>query len=537
MEIYSGKTISDGLAVGPLYFHAKDRRQAGRRQVADTRGELERFARAKEQAARELRALCEKAAWEVGEENAEIFRVHAMILEDASFNDMVKNTITSEMANAEYAVETAASHFANLFSQMEDERFRERAADIRDVSDRVMAALGGGGDRSGIPPEPSIVAAEGLAPSETVQMERSRLLGFVTLEGSANSHTAILARTMGIPALAGIPVGESWNGKLAVLDGENGRLLINPDDQALAQARARLRAREEEKAQLLSLRGREARTASGKRVRLYANAGSLPDIAAALGNGAEGIGLFRSEFLYLGQNRFPTEEEQFQVYRAAAEKMAGRRVIIRTADIGADKQAEYFGLPREENPALGLRAVRICLERPEILRTQLRAILRAGAYGNVSVMYPMIASLWEVRRIREIMEEARAELSARGLACEQIEQGIMIETPAAAIMSDELATEVDFFSIGTNDLTQYALAADRQNAKLGRYYDQRHPAVLRLVELTVKNGHAGGCRVGICGELAADTELTETFVRMGIDELSAAPAALPSLRKRIREIG
>ena len=537
MEVYIGKTISKGIAIGRLYFYAKDKQQVKRWKILNPEEELHRFEQAKEKAVEELNALYEKALGEVGAVNAEIFQVHAMMLEDEDYNDSVQNIIRSQMVNAEYAVASTGDNFAAMFSQMEDEYFRARAADIKDISERMISVLMKKQAETGIPPMSSILAAEDLAPSETVQMDKSRLLGFVTQFGSSSSHTAILARTMGIPAIAGIQIKREWDGKMVVLDGEKGRFILEPDEKTVKETRERLQEAENQKKLLADYKGKETCTASGKKIHLYANAGSMADMVSVLENDAEGIGLFRSEFLYLEKDHFPTEEEQFQVYKAAAENMAGKKLIIRTLDIGADKQVDYFGLAKEENPAMGYRAIRICLNQPELFKTQLRAILRASAYGNVSIMYPMIISVEEIRRIREIVEEVKRELRAQDIPFAQVEQGIMIETPAAAIMSDELAREVDFFSIGTNDLSQYTLAIDRQNEMLERLFNPHHPAVLRLIEQVVKNGHAGGCWVGICGELGADLELTEWFVKIGIDELSVAPVMVLPLRKKISEIG
>lgn len=536
MEVYTGKIISKGIALGTLYFYAKDKQQVKRCKIQDAKTEMERFRRAKQTAMEELEGLYQKAVDEVGAVNAEIFQVHSMMLEDEDYNDSIRNMIITQMVNAEYAVASTGDNFASMFSQMEDEYFRARAADIKDISERLILALQGKSAAEGIPPMPSILAAEDLAPSETVQMDKSHLLGFVTRLGSTSSHTAILARTMGIPAIAGIKIQKEWDGCPVILDGEQGQLIVNPDEGTLEKSRQRLLEMEEQKKLLAEYKGKDTFTACGKKIHLYANAGNMADMVSVLENDAEGIGLFRSEFLYLEKNHFPTEEEQFQVYKAAAENMAGKKLIIRTLDIGADKRADYFGLEPEENPAMGYRAIRICLNQPEIFKTQLRAILRASAYGNVAIMYPMIVSLDEVRRIREMVEEVKRELRAQDIPFTNIEQGIMIETPAAALISDQLAREVDFFSIGTNDLTQYTLAIDRQNDRLERLFDPHHPALLRLIEMVVKNGHDGGCWVGICGELGADLELTEWFVKLGIDELSVAPVMVLPLRKKISEV-
>lgn len=535
MEIYTGKTISKGIAIGKLYFYAKDKQQVKRYRVEEPGKELERFEQAKGRAVQELNTLYEKAVREVGEVNAEIFQVHAMMLEDEDYNDSVQNMITAQKVNAEYAVASTGDNFAGMFAGMEDEYFRARAADIKDISERMIGILLERREDTGIPPVPSILAAEDLAPSETVQMDKEKLLGFVTRFGSGSSHTAILARTMGLPAIAGISVEKEWDGRMAALDGALGQLILDPDEKTMKELQERLAQDQDQKRLLAEWKGRETVTAGGRRIRLYANAGNMTDLVSVLENDAEGIGLFRSEFLYLESDHFPTEEEQFQAYKTAAENMAGKKLIIRTLDIGADKQAEYFGLEKEENPAMGYRAIRICLSQPELIKTQLRAIFRASAYGTVSVMYPMIMSLEEVHRIREIVEEVKGELGAQDLPFGEVEQGIMIETPAAALISGELAREVDFFSIGTNDLTQYTLAIDRQNERLEQFCDPHHPALLRLIEMVIQNGHAAGCWVGICGELGADLELTEWFVRAGIDELSVSPSMILPLRKKISE--
>lgn len=535
MEVYTGKIISKGIAAGTLYYYAKDKQQVKRYKIQDFDAEMERLEQAKKAAEKELEAVYQKSVEEVGAVNAEIFQVHVMMLRDEDFNDSVRNIVAAQMVNAEYAVASTGDNYAAMFSQMEDEYFRARAADIKDVSERLILALQGRTAEKGIPPMLSVLAADDLVPSETVQMEKSRLMGFVTRLGSTSSHTAILARTMGIPAIAGIKIQKEWDGCQVILDGEKGQLIVNPDEAALEKVKIRLQQIEEQKKLLAEYKGKDTVTASGRKIHLYANAGNMTDLISVLENDAEGIGLFRSEFLYLEKDHFPTEEEQFQIYKAAAETMAGKKLIIRTLDIGADKRADYFGLEPEENPAMGYRAIRICLNQPEIFKTQLRAILRASAYGNVAIMYPMIISLEEVRRIREMVEEIKRELRAQDIPFSDIEQGIMIETPAAALISDELAREVDFFSIGTNDLTQYTLAIDRQNDRLERYFDTHHPALLRLIEIVVKNGHAGGCWVGICGELGADPELTEWFVKIGVDELSVAPVMILPLRKKIRE--
>lgn len=536
MEIFEGRAISRGIAIGTLFFYSRNAKQVKRCRVEDPEAELARYDQAVRMAVEELEELYQKALKEVGEVHAEIFQAHRMMLEDEDYRDSVKTMILAQGVNAEYATAAAGDNFANMFQQMEDEYFQARAADVRDVTERVVALLlGERGDKT-LPEFSCILAAEDLAPSETVQMDKSRLLGFVTRAGSGNSHTAILARNMNLPAVSGIPVSAEWDGKTAVLDGDTGRLILEPDSEILQEMTKKQEQQCRQRELLQKYRGRESITASGKRIHLYANAGNLTDLVNAMENDAEGIGLFRSEFLYLEKKQFPTEEEQFQVYKTVGETMAGKKVIIRTLDIGADKQVDYFNLKQEENPAMGYRGIRICLEQPDIFKTQLRAIFRAGVYGNLSVMYPMITSLWEVQQIKKIVREVQKELEEAGIPWKELEQGIMIETPAAALISGELAGEVDFFSLGTNDLTQYTLAADRQNERLERFYDPHHPALLRLIAQVAENGHRGGCWVGICGELAGDLSMTEAFVRMGIDELSVSPSMVLPLRKRICEV-
>lgn len=536
MEIFEGRAISRGIAIGTLFFYSRNAKKVKRCRVEDPEAELARYDQAVRMAVEELEELYQKALKEVGEVHAEIFQAHRMMLEDEDYRDSVKTMILAQGVNAEYATAAAGDNFANMFQQMEDEYFQARAADVRDVTERVVALLlGERGDKT-LPEFSCILAAEDLAPSETVQMDKSRLLGFVTRAGSGNSHTAILARNMNLPAVSGIPVSAEWDGKTAVLDGDTGRLILEPDSEILQEMTKKQEQQCRQKELLQKYRGRESITASGKRIHLYANAGNLTDLVNAMENDAEGIGLFRSEFLYLEKKQFPTEEEQFQVYKTVGETMAGKKVIIRTLDIGADKQVDYFNLNQEENPAMGYRGIRICLEQPDIFKTQLRAIFRAGVYGNLSVMYPMITSLWEVQQIKKIVREVQKELEEAGIPWKELEQGIMIETPAAALISGELAGEVNFFSLGTNDLTQYTLAADRQNERLERFYDPHHPALLRLIAQVAENGHRGGCWVGICGELAGDLSMTEAFVRMGIDELSVSPSMVLPLRKRICEV-
>ena len=535
MVTYVGKSILKGIAVGRLLFYAKEEQMVQRRSVDDVEAELLRYEKARAEAMAELSALYEKALKEVGEVNAAIFEVQSMMLEDDDFNDAVRNLMESQKVNAEYAAAVTGDNFAKMFSEMEDEYFKARSADVKDVSERVVKLLHGKGTVWEIGDEPVILAAKDLAPSETVQMDKTKLLGFVTELGSSNSHTAILARTMNIPALIGVPVREDMNGKMAIIDGEQGIFYVDPDEETLSGYQEKLKEQERKRKLLAELKGKENVTLDGKKIELYANIGSIGDTAKAHANDAGGIGLFRSEFLYLEKSDYPTEEEQFQAYKAVAETMAGKKVVIRTLDIGADKQVEYFGLDHEENPAMGLRAIRICLTRPEIFKTQLRALLRASAYGNLAIMYPMIISVDEVRRIKAIVEETKQEMKEAGIPYGEFEQGIMIETPAAVMMSDLLAKEVDFFSIGTNDLTQYTLAIDRQNSKLDEFYDPHHPAVLRMIRMVVENGHKEGCWVGICGELGADETLTETFLKMGLDELSVSPSSILPIRKIVRE--
>ena len=535
MEKFEGKSILKGVAIGKIHYYSKGEQVVQRVSVEDTEAELQRYETAKETALEQLHELYEKALKEVGEVNAAIFDVHAMMLEDDDFNDSIRNTISSQKVNAEYAVATTGDNFAKMFEEMDDEYFRARSADIKDISERVVSVLHGATAKNALGDEPVILAAKDLAPSETVQMDKTKLLGFVTEFGSSNSHTAILARTMNIPALIGIPVDEKLEGRTAVIDGVTATLILDPDEETLKLYQEKKQEEERQRELLQELKGKEDVTLDGKHIRLYANIGSVGDTAKVLANDADGIGLFRSEFLYLEKSDYPTEEEQFQAYKTVAQNMAGKKVIIRTLDIGADKQVDYFHLDHEDNPAMGYRAIRICLDREEIFRTQLRAILRASAYGNIGIMYPMIISVDEVRKCREILEQVRRELERQDIPVGEIEQGIMIETPAAAMISDLLAEEVDFFSIGTNDLTQYTLGIDRQNAKLDSIYDSHHPAVLRMIRMVVENGHKSGCWVGICGELGADTTLTGEFLRMGIDELSVTPASVLPIRKIIRE--
>lgn len=534
MQVIQGKSIFGGIAIGPITFFAKEQNQVKRTKVEDVAAEVARYEAAVVSAQEQLGGLYEKALKEVGESGAQIFEVHQMMLEDDDYNESVKSIIETQMVNAEYAVATTGDNFASMFASMDDEYFQARAVDMKDISERVINVLMGVGEAKGWD-EPSIIVAEDLAPSETVQFDKSKLLGFVTRLGSSNSHTAILARTMNIPALIQIDIQEEWNGKLGIIDGFTGEFYIDPEPEVLEKYKAKKAEQEEHRKLLAEQKGKPTVTKSGKAIKLFANIGSVSDLPAAMSNDAGGIGLFRSEFLYLESSDYPTEDEQFKAYKMVAETMAGKKVIIRTLDIGADKQVDYFNLDKEENPAMGLRAIRICLTRPEIFKTQLRAILRASAYGNIAVMYPMIISVEEVRKIKSIMEEVKAELEEAGIQYGQVEQGIMIETPASVIISDLLAQEVDFFSIGTNDLTQYTLAIDRQNAKLDEFYNPHHEAVLRMIEMVVDNAHKAGIWAGICGELGADMELTERFMAMGVDELSVSPTFIYPVRQIIRE--
>ena len=537
MQVYHGKSVFGGIAIGKISVFSKKEHKIVRVKINDTDVELARFEETRQTALTQLAALYEKACKEVGEANAAIFEVHQMMLEDDDFTDSVNNIITTQQVNAEYAVGVTADNFANMFSAMDDEYMRGRAADVKDISERLISILKGGRQGQVNVDEPVIILADDLAPSETVQMDKDKILSFVTVHGSVNSHTAILARTMGIPALVdtGLTLTENLDGTEAIVDGFDGAIYIEPDKETYDRLSKRKREEDEKKELLLTLKGKEDVTLDGQQVMLYANIGSTGDLAMVLKNDASGIGLFRSEFIYLGRDDFPTENEQFQIYKSVAETMAGKRVIIRTLDIGADKKVDYFNLGEEENPALGYRAIRICLSQPEIFKTQLRAILRAGVYGNIAIMYPMITSVKEVRRIKDIMREVKAELKEQGIAYADVLEGIMIETPAAVMVSDELAKEVDFFSIGTNDLTQYTLAIDRQNPRLDDFYDPHHPAVLKMIRMTVENAHKAGIWAGICGELGADTTLTEEFIRMGVDELSVSPGRVLPIRKIIRE--
>lgn len=539
MEQIFGKGVSKGVAAGPISFYRRASGVIPRHEVSDTAAELERFRAARETAKEQLAKLYDKALAEAGEDAAMLFEAHQMMLDDLDFVESIEGMIENDRVNAEAAVSDTGAQFAEMFAAMDDSYMQARAADIRDISARVIGILTGEGESGIVSDVPCIVAADDLAPSETVQLDKALILGFITAGGSANSHTAILARTMGIPAIisAGDALQPEMEGKYAIIDGQTGEAVIEPDD---AERERLLKKQAKEKAlkELLDqLKGKPNVTKDGRNVMVYCNIGSPADIDAVLQNDGGGIGLFRSEFLYLQGSDYPTEDEQFEAYKTVAERMGGRRVIIRTLDIGADKQADYFHLDKEENPAMGLRAIRICLTRPEVFRTQLRALYRASAYGKIAIMFPMITSVWEVQEIKRICRNIRAELAEEGVPmADKVELGIMIETPAAVMMSAELAREVDFFSVGTNDLTQYTLAVDRQGVGLDRFFDAHHPAVLRMLRMAAENAHKAGIWIGICGELGADAELIETFLSMGIDELSVSPSAVLPLRSSIRSI-
>lgn len=538
MITIQGKSVFGGVSIGKLMFYKRNEKVIKREHISDADAEWKRFEAAKGQAVDQLKELYEKALEDVGEANAMIFEIHQMMLEDLDYLESIENIIRSQEVNAEYAVATTADNFAQMFASMDDAYMQGRAADVKDVSERVLDILCGVSAGVKEMTEPCIIAADDLAPSETVQLDKSKVLGFATMYGSANSHTAILARTMNIPAVIGLgeTLSSQYDGKMAVIDGFTGILYVDPDEETLARMQEK-RAKDLEQKELLNqLKGKENVTRSGQKINVYANIGNVSDLGAVLKNDAGGIGLFRSEFLYLENSTYPTEEQQFAAYKQVVESMAGKKVIIRTLDIGADKQVDYFNLAKEENPALGYRAIRICLTRPEIFKTQLRALYRAAVYGNLSIMFPMIISVSEVKKIKEIIAQVQAELKAEGIPYkEDVELGVMIETPAAVMISRELAKEVDFFSVGTNDLTQYTLAIDRQNQKLDTFYDPHHPAVLAMIKMAADNAHAEGKWIGICGELGADLELTEEFLKMGLDELSVSPALVLPLRKRIRE--
>lgn len=533
---YQGKSVFSGIAIGPLCLYQKADSMVKRYKIEDADAEVKRFEDAQATAKDQLQSLYDKALKEVGEANAAIFEVHQMMLDDGDYLESITNIIRTQLVNAEYAVATTGDNFAQMFAAMDDEYMQARSADIKDISNRVVQVLQGaaaGGINSDVP---VILLADDLAPSETVQLDKSLVLSFVTRGGSTNSHTAILARTMSIPALIGVDFPEDLDGKTGIVDGYKGILIIDPSAEQIEEYQKKKDEDEEKKRLLLELKGKENVTLDGRKVNLYANIGGVGDVASVLQNDAGGIGLFRSEFLYLGADDYPTEDAQFQAYKTVAETMAGKKVIIRTHDIGADKQVDYFHLEKEENPAMGYRAIRICLTRPDIFKTQLRAIYRASYYGTISIMFPMIISVDEVLKCKEIVNEVKKELDEQGLPYGEVELGIMIETPAAVLMSEELAKEVDFFSIGTNDLTQYTLACDRQNAAIESFNDPHHPAVLKEIQMTIENGHKGGAWVGICGELGADTSLTETFLRMGVDELSVSPSRILAVRDVVRKL-
>ena len=538
MQCFQGKSVYKGIAMGPIVVLKKNDYQVKRTRIEDTEAEVKRVDEALKASQEQLQKLYDKAVREVGEASAAIFEVHQMMLEDEDYLEAIQNMIRTEQVNAEYAVAVTGDNFAEMFASMDDDYMKARSADIKDISERLVRNLSGQGDVDLSSIEPSIIVGDDLSPSETVQMDKDKILAFVTVHGSTNSHTAILARMMNIPALIGVKMDLEalQSGVTAVVDGFQGMVTFDPDEETKAQTETKIQEEAEKLKLLQELKGKENITLDGRKINIYANIGSVGDIGYVMENDAGGIGLFRSEFLYLGRNDFPTEEEQFQAYKQAVQMMAGKKVIIRTLDIGADKQVDYFNLGNEDNPAMGYRAIRICLRQPEIFKTQLRALLRAAVYGNLSIMYPMITSTEEVKKIYEIVAEVEEELKAQEIQYKIPEQGIMIETPAAAIISDKLAEMVDFFSIGTNDLTQYTLAIDRQNEKLDEFYNPHHEAILRMIQMVVDNAHKCGKWAGICGELGADATLTEQFVRMGLDELSVAPSMVLKLRKIVREM-
>lgn len=535
MKEYKGKSVFGGIAIGRIKVYNKSEQQVKRVHIDDTEHEKKRYYAAVDKAAMQLQELYDKAVKEVGEANAAIFEMHQIMLTDDDYKESVENIIDSQHVNAEYAVAQTGDNYAAMFAAMEDEYMRGRSADVKDISERLINILSGFNASSMVSDEPVIIVAEDLAPSETVQLDKDKILSFVSVKGSVNSHTAILARTMGIPALIGTPVipDNDIDGKMGIVDGNSGCLYVDPDNEKLGYYRKKQDEQLRQKELLQLLKGREDITIDGRKIKLYANIGNVKDVMTVKANDAAGIGLFRSEFIYLERDTFPTEEEQFNIYRTVAENMAGKPVIIRTLDIGADKQCDYFNMDKEDNPALGMRAIRICLTRTEIFKTQLRALYRASAYGNINIMYPMIANMWEIDRIKEIEKEVRDELKQQGIDIGDVQTGIMIETPAAVMLSDELAEKVDFFSIGTNDLTQYTLAVDRQNPKLDSFFDPHHPAVLKMIKMVVDNAHKAGIWAGICGELGADTSLTREFLKMGVDELSVSPGRILPIRKII----
>lgn len=535
MKEYKGKSVFGGIAIGRIKVYNKSEQQVKRVHIDDTEHEKKRYYAAVDKAAMQLQELYDKAVKEVGEANAAIFEMHQIMLTDDDYKESVENIIDSQHVNADYAVAQTGDNYAAMFAAMEDEYMRGRSADVKDISERLINILSGFNASSMVSDEPVIIVAEDLAPSETVQLDKDKILSFVSVKGSVNSHTAILARTMGIPALIGTPVipDNDIDGKMGIVDGNSGCLYVDPDNEKLGYYRKKQDEQLRQKELLQLLKGREDITIDGRKIKLYANIGNVKDVMTVKANDAAGIGLFRSEFIYLERDTFPTEEEQFNIYRTVAENMAGKPVIIRTLDIGADKQCDYFNMDKEDNPALGMRAIRICLTRTEIFKTQLRALYRASAYGNINIMYPMIANMWEIDRIKEIEKEVRDELKQQGIDTGDVQTGIMIETPAAVMLSDELAEKVDFFSIGTNDLTQYTLAVDRQNPKLDCFFDPHHPAVLKMIKMVVDNAHKAGIWAGICGELGADTSLTREFLKMGVDELSVSPGRILPIRKII----
>lgn len=538
MQSFQGKSVYKGIVLGPVVVFKKNDYQVKRTKIDDADAEIGRVMQAVEEAKEQLQKLYDKAILQVGEASAAIFEVHQMMLEDDDYLEAIQNTIRTELVNAEYAVAVTGDNFSQIFAAMDDEYMKARAVDVKDISERVVRNLSGADEIDLSTLEPSIIVADDLSPSETVQMDKEKILAFATVHGSTNSHTAILARMMNVPALIGVPMEleKIKSGVVAVVDGFQGQIIFEPDQDTCAKAEQKMQEEREKLKLLHELKGKENKTLDGRKINIYANIGSVNDIGYVLENDAGGIGLFRSEFLYLGRTDFPTEEELYLAYRQAAQMMAGKKVIIRTLDIGADKQVDYFNLGEEENPALGYRAIRICLKQPEIFKTQLRALFRAAIYGNISIMYPMITSVEEVKQIYDMVDVVKQELENQGIQYQIPEQGIMIETPAAVMVSDELAELVDFFSIGTNDLTQYTLAIDRQNEKLDDFYNPHHKAILKMIQMVVENAHKCGKWVGICGELGADTSLTEQFVRMGIDELSVAPSMVLKLRKIIREM-
>ena len=537
MREYSGKSVYGGIAIGPIKVIKKDNSQVKRIHITDTESEVNRFVQAKQNSKGQLEKLYEKAVLEVGEANAAIFDIHNMMLDDLDYIESIENVIRTQSVNAEYAVALTGDNFSEMFSAMDDDYMKARASDVKDISERIIRNLAKIEDINSSFDESVIIVADDLAPSETVQLDKEKVLSFVTVHGSSNSHTAILAKTMNIPSVINCPVeiDSDIDGAFGIVDGYNGKLYIEPDESIISAMKKRQQEDVEKQKLLFTLKGKSNTTLDRKEIKLYGNIGNLKDLASVFINDGDGIGLFRSEFIYLERNDFPSEEEQFQIYKVAAETLAGKKLIIRTLDIGADKQAGYFNLESEENPAIGYRAIRICLKQPDIFKTQLRAIYRASAFGNISIMYPMIISVDEVKRIKEITEEVKNELKAGGVTFNDVEQGIMIETPAAALISDELAKEVDFFSIGTNDLTQYTLAIDRQNSKIDDFFNPHHPAVLRMIKMVIDNAHKNNIWVGMCGELGADTDLTPVFLKMGIDELSVSPSAILKVRKKIRE--